>query len=192
MSEFIRKWRDHRGRTVMEFTSMFKPPFVRSAHNYDMNEASDASGLKCLDPSLTVQSEAEEADINVLVKRFGITGVMPQNVRVPQYEDYEGIFDFQSAVNAARLSQESFNTMPADIRARFGNDPQAFFNYCTARDLDGKLSNLDEMRKLGLAVAAPVVVESPPQRVVVVEENGDGKVASGSGAGKSSSSSKGS
>lgn len=159
--------------------SKFVSPFVRSAHNYDMSEASESSGLQCLDQSLAVQSQAEEADINVLVKRFGITGVMPQNVRVPQYEDFEGVFDFQSAMNAARVSQESFDRMPADVRARFGNDPQAFFAFCTATQ-EGKLANIDEMRKLGLAVPAEVMVESPPQRVVVVNEgDSDGKVNSG-------------
>lgn len=153
----------------------FQPPFVRSAHNYDMSSVSEETGLECRDPSLTVQSERDEADINVLVKRFGITGVMPQNVRVPRYEDFEGVFDFQSAMNAARSAQESFNMMPADIRSRFGNDPQAFYEYCTAQE-DGKLKNLAEMRKMGLAVPEEVVVDSPPQRVVVVDGDVDGQV----------------
>lgn len=165
---------------------MFKPDFVRSLNNYDRDEVSRETSISEWSNSLTVQSQAEEADINVLVKRFGITGVMPQNVRVPRYEDFNDVFDFQTAMNAARVSQEAFDSMPADIRARFGNDPQAFFEYCTAVE-DGKLKNLDEMRKIGLAVPADVVVESPPQRVVVVDGDGDGKagkVAAGAGVGK--------
>lgn len=171
---------------------MFKAPFVRSAYNYDMDKASEESELVPSGVSLTVQSQAEEADINVLVKRFGITGTMPQNMRVPEYGDFEDVFDFQSAMNAVRQSQESFDRMPAELRARFGNDPQAFFDFATALDKDGKLVNLEDMRKMGLAVPALVVVDSPPQRVVVVPESGDGKVSSGSSSDSGSSSSGGS
>lgn len=172
-----------------EYFMAFKPMFVRSANNYDMNAASDESAIACHDPSLTVQSQRDEADINVLVKRFGITGVMPQNVRLPEYADFDSVFDFQSAMNAARTAQESFDLMPADVRARFGNSPQAFFEFCTANE-DGKLVNIDELRKLGLAIPEKVVVESAPTRVVVVDGDGDGEVGSGKGAGSGSGSSR--
>ena len=39
-------------------------------------------------------------------------------------------------------------TMPADVRARFNNDPALFVDFCSDE------ANLDEMRKLGLAVPA--------------------------------------
>jgi len=57
--------------------------FVRSPYNYDMAKASVESGLACEDASRAVQSQREDADINVIVKRFGLTGQLPQNVRVP-------------------------------------------------------------------------------------------------------------
>lgn len=148
--------------------------FVRSPYNYDRNKASDESGLECLEPSLTKQSDAESADINVIVKRFNLTGQMPQGLQPLSYSDFEGIFDFQSAMNAVRAAEESFMSMPAHVRERFSNNPQKFMDFCSAEQ-DGKLVNLEEMRKLGLAIPPEVVVEDPPQRVVVVSENGDGK-----------------
>lgn len=163
----------------------FSPVFVRSENNYDMQEASLASSFDTGPESLTVQSDRDDADINVLVKRFGLTGVMPQNVRAPAFQDFEDVFDFQSAMNAIRASQESFDRMPADVRSRFGNSPQSFLEFCSEVSEDGKtLKNLAEMRKMGLAIPEKVEVESPPQRVVVVEENGHGEVGSASGVGK--------
>lgn len=122
--------------------------FIRHAYNYDRDQASLDSGLKCEDESRAVQSGKDDADINVIVKRFGITGALPQGVRVPSYEDFtDSVSDYRTAVDAIRSAEQSFNAMPADVRSRFQNDPQLFLEYCANPD------NLPEMRKLGLAVA---------------------------------------
>ena len=125
---------------------------------YDAEEASLEAAIEEFDESKTVQSGKEEADINVIVKRFGITGVVPTNVRVPLYGDFTEIGDFREAQNAILLANASFMAMPAEVRLRFDNDPQAFLEFCS------NPANLDEMRKLGLAVPAPVV--DPPAPVV--------------------------
>lgn len=103
--------------------------------------------------SLAVQSEKDNCDINVIVRRFGVTGQLPVVARPPTYEDFGGVFDFQSAMNMIRASEESFAEMSAEVRKRFNNDPHEFVDFCT------KEENLPEMRKLGLAV--PEVVEPP-------------------------------
>lgn len=126
--------------------------FVRSPFNYDVAHASRESGLLCLDESLTLQSQAADADINVIVKRFGITGVMPQGFKLPTYQDFEGLFDYRSAVEAVRNAQYMFVQVPADIRARFDNDPGKFMAFCV------NPANLAELRKMGLAKPEDVVV----------------------------------
>lgn len=103
---------------------MIRTPFVRNPYNYDMNEASDESGLECKDPSLAQQQFAEESDINFIADRYGLTGEMPQVLQLPAYQDFEGIFDFQSAQNAVIEAQRQFLTLPAKTRTRFDNDPQ--------------------------------------------------------------------
>lgn len=124
--------------------------------------ASLLSGLACGDPSLARQSQAEDADINVIVKRFGLTGKLPDNVRPPTYADFEDVWDFQTAMNAVVAAQASFMAMPADVRARFGNDPHQFVEFCS----DEK--NLDEMRRLGLAVSrAAADAEAVPAAAAV-------------------------
>lgn len=119
---------------------------VRGYDSSELRERSLRTALVCDDPSLTVQSGKDEADINVILKRFGVTGMLPQNVRPPTFADFDDVFDFQSAMNAIIEAEKSFMTMPADVRMRFGNNPAEFVKFCSDE------ANLDEMRKLGLAV----------------------------------------
>jgi len=127
-----------------------KTVFCRSAYNYDMDLASDKSGLKCDDASLTQQQFKEDSDINTIVDRFMKSGVMPNPVNMPQYVDYEGIFDFQSAMNVVRQADESFMRLDAKVRARFNNSPQEFL------DFFGNPENFEEAIRLGLAIPQAV------------------------------------
>ena len=124
--------------------------FLRSPFNYDRDAVSVETGLECQDKTLAQQQFLEDSDINTIVRRFKLTGQLPDNVRAPQYADFEGVFDYQTAMNAIRQAQESFNAMPADVRSRFANDPQRFVAFCSDP------ANLDEARKLGLALPSPV------------------------------------
>lgn len=121
--------------------------FVRAQYNYDMDEASRESGLLCEDATLAKQSFAEECDINTIVRRFKLTGEIPENVRMPTYADFTEVTDFHSAMNAVALAHEAFDAMPAEVRARFNNDPGAFVDFCS----DDK--NRAEAEKLGLVPA---------------------------------------
>jgi len=122
---------------------------LRSMYNYDVNAASDEAGLDCsVEKSLTRQEFREECDINTILRRFGITGQLPENVRMPTYGDFVGVRDFQTAMNAVASARESFDAMPAHVRSRFGNDPGAFVDFCS------DVNNLEEARRLGLAVPA--------------------------------------
>lgn len=128
--------------------------FVRDGYNYDRDEASRASGLKCEDESLTQQHMAEETDINVIVERFGLTGELPQNVRAPLNVDFEDVFDFRSALHQLRDAEAAFMQMPARVRARFENDAHQFVEFCSREE------NRKEMAELGLIVA-PKAPEPP-------------------------------
>lgn len=128
--------------------------FCRAPYNYDADQASLDAGTAGADDGLTKQSFAEEADINTLVRRFGLTGELPQAVRMPQYADFEDAFDYHSAMNAIVAARESFMSMPADVRARFNNDPGVFVDFC------GDPVNREEAIKLGL-VEAPIATAAP-------------------------------
>lgn len=123
-----------------------KTPFLRTPFNYDMNAASDESGVRCLDASLTQQQFRDETDINNIVDLFMKTGHIPTPASMPQYIDYEGVFDYQSAMNVVRQADENFMRMDAKLRARFHNSAQEFLEFF------GDPANTDEAVRLGLAV----------------------------------------
>ena len=130
--------------------------FVRAPFAYDAVEASDFSAVEFLpDSSLTHQSFKEECDINTIMRRFAVTGELPDNIRVPQYQEFDGVFDFQTAMNLVRTSQEAFEAMPATVRDRFNNDPARFMDFVNDAD------NYDEALKMGIVNPRPKPVETP-------------------------------
>ncbi|WNK12995.1 MAG: internal scaffolding protein [Microvirus sp.] len=131
--------------------------------NYDFVERSSAACVTDFGPSLAVQADAEDADINTIVRRFGLTGTMPQNLRVPSFDDYDGVFDFMTAQIALNDARDSFMSMPAKVRAQFDNDPQEFLSFA----MDP--ANVDEMVRLGLAIAKPVDIIPEPAVVPAKE-----------------------
>lgn len=141
-----------------------KAPFHRAPGNYDAKAASDDVQLICKDPSLTIESEALDTDINEIVRRFGITGKMPENHRIPQYGDYSEITDYASAVDAVNKANDNFMAMPAETRAKFQNDPGLFLEWTNELNDKGELANLEAMREMKLAVpkATPPAPTQPP------------------------------
>ena len=128
---------------------MKKSIFIRTAFNYDADEVSAETGLSCSEPTMAQQQFRDEADINIIMERFGRTGELIAPARMPQYGDFNGVSDYHTAMNAVIEAQASFDALPAKIRATFDNDPGRFVEFC----LDD--SNRDEAVKLGLV--APVV-----------------------------------
>lgn len=131
--------------------------FVRSAYGYDADLVSYETGLDCVEPSMTQQSFKEECDINTILERFNVTGQVPVSPIDPQYGDFSGVTDYQSALNAVIAAQAGFDSLPARVRERFANDPAAFVDFC----LDE--SNREEMIQLGLVIerAVEAAQESP-------------------------------
>jgi len=120
---------------------------------------SEKTGLSCLDDSLTQQQFKEEADINTIVNRFLKTGVLPTPNTFPQYVDFEGVFDYQSAMNLVRAADESFMRMDAKVRSRFNNSPQEFLEFFADP------ANSEEAIRLGLAIPQPSAVTKVTEEV---------------------------
>lgn len=126
-------------------------PFVRSAYNYDLAEASDASALTCPEPTRAQQQFIDECDINTIVRRFGITGQLPTDVRMPLQGDFTEVVDYQTAHNMLIAADAAFMQMPAEVRKRFNHDAAAFVDFCSDP------ANRDEAIKLGL-----IDIPTPP------------------------------
>lgn len=130
--------------------------FIRTPFNYDRDAASFRGGLVSDEVTRTQQQYREECDINTIARNFGITGRLPEGVRMPTFGDFSDVSDYQSALNAARRASQSFMAMPAEVRERFANSPQKFLEFCS----DAR--NRDEAVRLGLVAAPPLSSQVPP------------------------------
>lgn len=112
-------------------------------------------------PTLTIQSEIENCDINVIMDRFTKNGGMvPQIMMPPLATDFNQVASFQDAMALIVKARESFESLPAAVRARFGNSPEAFLQFCDDE------RNIPEMLKLGIAVPKDKV-RNPDDPVLV-------------------------
>lgn len=151
------KYESVKGKVVAcDLSGRRGPVKVRTPFNYDRDAASAAVALKCLEPTLAQQQFKDECDINTIARNFGMTGRMPENVRMPTFGDFSDVVDYQSALNAGRRAAQSFMRMPANVRERFSNDPQRFLEFCSDRN------NLEEAKALGLVEAPPVSAQIAP------------------------------
>lgn len=122
--------------------------FLRTPYNYDTDAASNESGLACEEPSLAQQHFKDECDINTILERFNITGLLPQSPLSPRYGDFSGIGDYHTALNRVIAAQDEFEALPAQIRARFDNDPAKLIEFLQNEN------NRSEAEELGLVEKA--------------------------------------
>lgn len=105
-------------------------PFLRSAYNYNTDLVSLANGTVSDSETLTQQHQADQTDINYIVRQFGITGQLPQTSNPPTYQDFsESVYDYQTALNMIRDADNTFNALPAETRAHFANDPGKYLEF---------------------------------------------------------------
>lgn len=78
--------------------------------------------LECKDPSLAVQASKDEADLNVIVKKYLRTGELPQTRQVA-YMDLSAMPNLQEALHMVADAEAAFMDIPADVRKYFDNDP---------------------------------------------------------------------
>ena len=109
-------------------------------------------------PSLTKQSFKDECDVNQVMKRFNKTGVLDHtNPRRPVYADVSNFTDYQTSVGIVLRAHESFENLPAEIRAKFENDPGKLLEF-----IDDP-ANAEEAIELGI-IPNPEASEPPPQK----------------------------
>ena len=96
-------------------------------------------------PSMTKQHLKDEADVNKIIKRYGLAQIQQNAAMVElQYGEITSM-SLQEAIDMVEKANEAFLTVPSEIRAKFNNDAGAWIDYAT------NPANLDELVKLGLA-----------------------------------------
>lgn len=95
-------------------------PAIRFQHDYldGLEELSASSGVRCTaDEDRARQEYAKDADINILLKRFGVN--LP--VRNPEYGEVDFDLDLQGAYRAVADAREGFSKLPAHLREKYGS-----------------------------------------------------------------------
>ena len=134
-----------------------KSIFLRTAYNYDTNAASNASGLVCEEPTRAQQHHKDECDINVILERFGKTGQLPVNAISGTYGDFSGVHDYHTALNTLIAAESEFDSLPANIRKQFANEPANLIEFLN----DPK--NKDQAIELGLVNPISSTANELPQ-----------------------------
>lgn len=96
--------------------------------------------------TLTQQQFADDADINIIVHRFGVANeIMPEPVTDPAYygdtSDTNDLGELLRRVNDAR---ERFAELPSKLRNRFSNSPAELWTWLQESD------NHEEAVRIGL------------------------------------------
>lgn len=128
-------------------------------YNWDGLVLDKKTGELVKEPSATKQSFVAECDINNIVREFTHTGQVAhinEKAALGAFIDLPDTTDYQQAVELARAGQVAFDQLPAQVRARFGNDPAQFLDFM------GDPANQQEAIDLGLAVdnRPPVLPEA--------------------------------
>lgn len=140
-------------------------PIIWRHANDDRNLEMSLKTMVFFDPSedKTQQSFKNDADLNVLVRRFGLTGQFPPPRMQPFFGDFTMFDSYHDAMNQIVAAREAFNQLPANVRQKFDNDPGKLWNYLHDPDLD-----VEEARELGLL--KPEEAPPAPMRVQVVPD----------------------
>jgi len=102
------------------------------------------------------QHLAAETDINNIMAKYVRTGQFHHvSAKAAQYGDFSEVPDYKTAMEHIMAADALFMELPAKVRDRFNNDPAQFVEFTTDP------ANIDEVRKLGLAPAAPQEPEPP-------------------------------
>lgn len=99
-------------------------------------------------PSLTEQSHAASSDIHTIMRKYEKTGVLEHtSLKSGEYMNLPDAPDFHNAMNIIATANSLFESVPAQIRKKFGNDPEAYLTYMQDNN------NYDAIKQMGLPVA---------------------------------------
>lgn len=121
------------------------------------------SAILCLpEEDMTLQGPADECDINVMMRKFGVTGMLPVVDRKPFFGDFTGVVDFQTALNAVREAEREFAKLPSEVRKAIDNDPGRVGEWLSDP------ANTQKAMDMGL-IERPEVVQPIPVRMIADE-----------------------
>lgn len=138
----------------------------------------DSNRLRVLHPidpvSMTKQEMAQDADINVIMRKWVNHGIIPgTNGREATYGDFSSGLSYQEALDSVISCQNTFDALPALVRKACDNDPAKFLEMVE----DPK--RVDELKELGLLEESLPPMVRLMREPAAIEEGPDGESQGG-------------
>lgn len=119
-------------------------------------------------PSMTKQEFTDECDINNIMARYAVTGLVPTPDRQAFYLDEVDVPSFHEAQNLLLAAEAAFMSLPSSVRREFDNDPAKFVEFAEDEKNVGRLKDWgmlspEAVQRLDAAEAAKAApaAESP-------------------------------
>lgn len=98
------------------------------------------------EPTRSQQQFKQDTDINHIVARHKVTGMMPRGNagRQPIFGDFSSALDYQAQLDKVADVDQQFASLPARLRKRFQNSPYQLIRWVNDPE------NFDEAVELGL------------------------------------------
>lgn len=132
----------------------------------------EKQGIIFKEPTMTIQSEKDNCDINVIMNRYATCGT-PLPYRTdgvqPVYADVSELGDYMENYQRCKQAEEMFNALPSALRKELDNNPANLLTFIQNE------ANRERCVEYGLinkpaveASQAPVVAPSVPDSVPAV------------------------
>ena len=129
----------------------------------------EKEGIIFKEPTMTIQFEKDNCDINVIMNRYATCGT-PLPCRTdgvqPVYADVSELGDYMENYQRCKQAEEMFNALPSALRKELDNNPANLLAFIQNE------ANRERCVEYGLinkpaveAPQAPVVAHSVPDRV---------------------------
>lgn len=129
----------------------------------------EKEGIKFSQPSMTIQSEKDNCDINVIMNRYATCGTplpIRQDVE-PVYADVAELGDYMENFQRCKQAEEMFNALPSALRKELDNNPANLLPFIQNED------NKERCYEYGLLNRPVVEVPQTP----AVDNGGSGAPA---------------
>lgn len=132
----------------------------------------EKQGIIFKEPTMTIQSEKDNCDINVIMNRYATCGT-PLPYRTdgvqPVYADVSELGDYMENYQRCKQAEEMFNSLPSALRKELDNNPANLLPFIQDKANESRCIEFGLINKpIAEAPQTPVAAPSVPDSVPAV------------------------
>ena len=109
---------------------------LRTPYNYDRDEVSKNTALVFNDETLTQQNFKDDADLNIMIRKYGVLPV--QEVNWDEFDSSVIPSDYHQMQNQLIEADQAFMGLPAELRSQVDNDPAKLLALISQKEAEAK------------------------------------------------------